>query len=335
MREIKAFPITCNINKKCEWEGTVGSLEEHKTACKFALVPCPKLCNSVEFMRKDLDEHFKNCPNRDHECLLCREKGGYVSMTQDHDKSCKKQPVPCPGCGDTVERQQVPEHISKCPHTVIPCKYKGIGCDAELERKDMAAHEQDDKLHLHMALDTVTSQQDAMNQQRDAIKQQQDAINSLQDDVRTLQKYKTLTFALTEYQKKKEAKNRFSSSSFYTSPNGYHMEVRVHANGQGTCVGTHVSVFAHILEGRCDARLKWPFVGQVTFTLLNQLENGNHHTQTTNFTSQVAGNNLGKHGFISHYQLAHDPVKNTQYLKDDTLYFRVTAEVADHKPWLE
>ena len=176
MREIKAFPITCNINKKCEWEGTVGSLEEHKTACKFALVPCPKLCNSV----KDLDEHLKNCPNRDHECPLCGEKGGYVSMTHDHDKSCKKQPVHCPGCGDAVERQQVPEHVSKCPHTVIPCKYKGVGCDAELERKDMAAHEQDDKLHLHMALDTVTSQQDAMDQQ-------QDAINSLQDDVRTLQ----------------------------------------------------------------------------------------------------------------------------------------------------
>ena len=325
MREIKAFPITCNINKKCEWEGTVGSLEEHKTACKFALVPCPKLCNNVKFMRKNLHKHLKKCPNRDHECPLCGEKGGYVSMTQDHDKSCKKQPVPCPGCGDVVERQQVPEHVSKCPHTVIPCKYKykGIGCDAELERKDMAAHEQDDKLHLHMALDTVTSQQDA--------------INSLQDDVRTLQKYKTLTFALTEYQKKKEAKNWFLSPSFYTSPNGYHMEVIVDANGDGTCEGTHVSVFAYILGGRCDARLKWPFVGQVTVTLLNQLENDNHHTRTINFTSQknvMAGDNRVHPDFISHHKLAHDPVKNTQYLKD-TLYFRVTAEVADHKPWLE
>ena len=345
MREIKAFPITCNINKKCEWEGTVGSLEEHKTACKFALVPCPKLCNSVEFMRKNLHKHLKKCPNRDHECPLCGEKGGYVSMTQDHDKSCKKQPVPCPGCGDAVERQQVPEHVSKCPHTVIPCKYKGIGCDAELERKDMAAHEQDDKLHLHMALDTVTSQQDAMDQQRDAIEQQedaieqqQDAINLLQDDVRTLQKYKTPTFALTEYQKKKEAKNGFSSPSFYTRPNGYHMKIRVHANGDGTCVGTHVSVFAHILGGRYDARLNWPFVGQVTVTLLNQLENDNHHTKTINFTSQknaMAGKNLGTPWFISHHKLAHDPDENTQYLKDDTLYFRVNAEVADHKPWLE
>ena len=31
----------------------------------------------------------------------------------------------------------------------------GIGCDTELKREDMAAHEQDDKLHLHMALEKV------------------------------------------------------------------------------------------------------------------------------------------------------------------------------------
>ena len=28
-------------------------------------------------------------------------------------------------------------------------------CDTELKREDMAAHEQDDKLHLHLALETI------------------------------------------------------------------------------------------------------------------------------------------------------------------------------------
>ena len=45
----------------------------------------------------------------------------------------------------------------------MPCKYRGIGCDTELKREDMAAHEQDDKLHLHMALETINSQQRALN----------------------------------------------------------------------------------------------------------------------------------------------------------------------------
>jgi hypothetical protein len=90
-------------------------------------------------MRKDLDQHLKeHCPNRNYTCLYCGEKGRYFSITQVHDLTCEKKTLPCPnaGCGDTMERQQVPEHVSKCPHTVVSCKYKGIGCDAELERKD-------------------------------------------------------------------------------------------------------------------------------------------------------------------------------------------------------
>lgn len=67
--------------------------------------------------------------------------------------------VKCPnaGCG-AVARHCVNEHTrTSCPHSMIPCKYKGIGCSTKLKRKNMAAHEQDDKLHLHMALDRVNS----------------------------------------------------------------------------------------------------------------------------------------------------------------------------------
>jgi hypothetical protein len=38
---------------------------------------------------------------------------------------------------------------------------------------------------------------------------------------------------------------------------------------------------------------------------------------------------------IDHSELNHDPVNNTQYLMDETLFFRVTVEAADYKPWLE
>lgn len=61
--------INCtNLDGGCEWEGTVGTLEEHVATCKFALVPCPKQCKDdstevEQFMRKDLDKHLENdCP---------------------------------------------------------------------------------------------------------------------------------------------------------------------------------------------------------------------------------------------------------------------------------
>ncbi len=64
-REIKALRVKCNnLEKGCEWEGTVGTLKEHVATCKFTLVPCPKQCkhdnNEVKhFMRKDLDKHLE------------------------------------------------------------------------------------------------------------------------------------------------------------------------------------------------------------------------------------------------------------------------------------
>ena len=94
-----------------------------------------------------------------------------------------------------------------------------------------------------------------------------------------------------------------------------------------------MSVFTRILRGKYDTGLKWPFVGDVKITLLNQLEDRNHHTNMTSFTADDPMP-WGKRRFIPHSALAHNPVKNTQYLRDDTLYFRVAVEVASNKPWL-
>jgi TNF receptor-associated factor 4 len=197
---------------------------------------------------------------------------------------------------------------------VVLCKYKSIGCGAKLKRKEMAAHEQDDQLHLRMALETVNSLQVTVNLLRPKI------------------------FVLSKYQKKREDNKEFQFPPFYTHPNGYHMALAVDANGYDDGKGTHVSVYAPLLEGEHDAELKWPFIGEVTVTLLNQLEDKNHHTKTLSLDATRnarVGSTWGFPTFIRHSAPAHDPVKNTQYLKDDTLYFRVSVKVADHKPWLE
>ena len=114
--------------------------------------------------------------------------------------------------------------------------------------------------------------------------------------------------------------------------------MEVYANGDVDSKGTHVSVYAAILDGEYDAGLKWPFVGKVTVTLLNQLQNVSHHTKVIPFNAtsdRHVGDAWGFHAFIPHLALAHDPVKKTHHLMDDTLYFRVKVEVADRKPWLE
>ena len=126
------------------------------------------------------------------------------SSPQVHDVKCRKKIITCPnaGCEDTMERQQVRKHVHiECPHTVIPCKYKGIGCDTELKREDMTAHEQDDKLHLHMALETAISLRAAVETLQVEVYSQHDRLMMMKNDLGA--------FRLSEYQKKKEANKRF------------------------------------------------------------------------------------------------------------------------------
>ncbi len=430
------------MERDCQWEGIVCTLEEHMGVCEFTLVPCPKKCKQGNFITKrDLQQHLEEeCPNRDYSCEHCDLKGTYAT-TLDHYDTCEKK--------------------------IITCKYKSIGCDAKLKRKNMRAHEQDDEAHLNKTVDTVVKLREKMaklqndnnmlreetakstkensdrleaklvkmqnemgkllrekdeledkvarsqftmrKEMAESLKNKEDKLNkainmnrylviavvillagigyplydhyhdiqailqqqksiqatvqqqvdglqetlqqqvddqqeTLQQQVDDLQVTKyhhdSMTFKLTDYQRKMDNNVRYSSPLFYTSHNGYNMKIRVYANGAGKGKGSHVSVYTCIVSGKYDDDLNWPFVGDVTFQLLNQLEDKNHHFNVLNVTTQVnmtlfSDFCLGSSKFYSIHSLLHDSTSTTQYLKNDTLYFRISAQASGHRPWLK
>ena len=86
----------------------------------------------------------------------------------------------------------------------------------------MAAHEQDDKLHLHTALETVTSQQSVIDSLQATVKSLQDTVKPLQATVKSLQNnvnslekkhsvFESKTFKLSEYGNKKITNEEFPS----------------------------------------------------------------------------------------------------------------------------
>ena len=309
-------------NAICEWEGTVATLETHVDTCEFTLLPCPNQCQE-HLMKKDLPHHLeRDCLNRDFECQHCGEMGTFTNIIFDHDDICEKKIVPCPNadCTETMPRKDIEKHLNtECEYAVVACKYENIGCCKILKRREMAAHELDDKIHFHMAIDTV---------------------NELK------KKGDSMTFKLTGFEGIKRKGQIFYSPSFYTSPKGYRMKIEVAPNGYGASKGTVISVYAMALDGKYDDDITWPFQGNVTMDLLNHLENKNHFTRDIlpggpgnedhyDQHMRPGGCVLGTQTFIPHSQLGHNPAKNTQYLKDDTLYFRVSADIPDHKPWLQ
>ncbi len=235
------------------------------------------------------------------------------------------------GCGWTGELGDLdahiegPNHRSRCDFEPVPCKYARVGCEEKPLRKDLSKHEEDVQLHFQ-----VTTEK---------------ALELTKTNYHLLKLTSTLpcTITLPNYRKLNSDKNQFYSPPFYTSYTGYNMCLRVYVNGHGDGEGTHVSVSAHLMKGDNDDSLSWPFTGRVTVELLNQLEDNNHHQKTFRFLAENMSSRRvvdveralhggGSHKFISHADLDYNADQNTQYLKDDTLVFKVS--LTNYKPWL-
>ena len=325
-RDIKALAVKCdNDERGCQWEGELRSLEDHLTACSYAIVQCPNDCDNTELLRVNLGSHIQNeCPKRKYECPHCHLVDRHDYMMTEHQDDCPEIEVPCPNqCGVTPVRRHLGKHRNKCPNEVIDCKYADIDCKVKRPRKDMEKHESDSTSHLHLAMDTVARLNRA--QQREQIQ----------------------VFCMPQFEEKKSRGKGWISPPFYTQPGGYRMCIRVDANGYDAGKGTHISVYACLKHGRNDDNLSWPFRGEVTYTLLNQLEDEYHKTDTIEYPEDMddvvnrrvgdsdIGRGYGEECFIAHDQLGYDAAKNCQYLKDDCLYFQITAKAADPvKPWL-
>ncbi len=100
------------------------------------------------------------------------------------------------------------------------------------------------------------------------------------------------------------------------------MCVNIYLNGYGSCIGTHVTVYARLLEGSYDVSRSWPFLGTVTHLSM---------TRTVNLDIVMTLMNIPNSSLTLHSFMIQS---TTQYLKNDTLYFRVSVQVRDSKPWL-
>ena len=342
----------------CDWVGELRSLDDHLTTCGYTFVCCPNRCG-VKCLgkkknwlpRRDLDHHLNDeCPNRQYECPHCKVTGRYRNITTTHLDTCPKLEVPCPniGCGVKVSRCDLPDHQSKCQFEKVPCKYAKAGCEEEPLRKDLEQHENDTVLHLPLAIETVCKQQEEIEELREevkAVKEEQKTKviggNLAADQV------DSYIFKFPEFHQHCLHNREWYSPPFYTHPGGYKICINVDANGCLDRTDTYVSVYAYLMKGRNDDNLPWPFTGEVTVTLLNQLENENHHTDTVTFPEdsdeanervvddERAAEGYGWDKFISHDELDFDAEDNCQYLKDDCLFFKIEVEAAQPvKPWL-
>ena len=132
----------------------------------------------------------------------------------------------------------------------------------------------------------------------------------------------------------KEHNRSYSSLPFYSHPQGYKLWLRVDANGR-----RHVSVGIGLMKGEYDEYLEWPFQGSFSVQLLNHIEDKGHHEMVIPFTDKTPADTCGRvtstekprsecvwgsDRFIAHHELSYKQATNCQYLRHDSLHFRVT-----------
>lgn len=358
-RSLYDFKIKC-CNKKqgCEWAGELGQLDNHLNenpsrekqleGCIFSQIKC-LFCSKL-FLRTNIFFHqCDQCLRRPFTCEYCLEfKSFYEEVTTKHWPACKGYPVLCSNrCGKKVQRQHLKTHITHdCPHSIIDCYFKHVGCDTRLPRKDMASHLVESVVH-HLSLQTenhkkVTMELAGLKEENRQLKLQ---VAKLSDDVGMHKacipkqaQVCPVEFTMTNFEQRRTEGEVWCSPPFYTHLKGYKMRLCVYLRRHCAEGKNYVSIYVQLLKGEFDNYLKWPFRGSIEIELLNQFDGSRkeHDRGKVHFTefediSDDPGQRVteGEHSkdvhgykkFTSHDNLRPD------YLKDDCLKFNIKAEI--------
>jgi TNF receptor-associated factor 4 len=125
------------------------------------------------------------------------------------------------------------------------------------------------------------------------------------------------------------------SPPFYTDQYGYKFMIVAFPNGNGSGEGTHLSLYVRLLVGEYDSLLKWPFLGDITLTLIEQSSDSTkqrHISQNfspdpkwTSFHRPKKSTNTPGFGYPQF--ASHETLRARKYIVDDAIFIRATVEL--------
>ena len=196
----------------------------------------------------------------------------------------------------------------------------------------------DMKLQIQKYDKQLQDEKKDLKKQSKEIQSQRDMITALQQEDRELYFHTgLLPYYITpsNYNKK-----RIFSPQMYTHPGGYKFELLLFPKGANAGTGTEVSIAVYSVKGDYDSELKFPVKFTITVQLLNQHRDQDHHTKDIQCEIKNRKrigdqkNNIGAdYKFIPLTDLEWNSEKQTQYLKDDCLRFRITKIVVLSDSW--
>ena len=335
------YPVKCGdcLEKLPRFE-----ILSHTKACAKALVSCEYSsigCNE-KIMRGNLEKHNEEAM-KDHLLMAIREVG---SLRADV-KMLKEKAIIIDDLKGAVASKASIESVHGLANRVVSFQSQSKFIQAQVTNlQTKVKRDQEERTTMQR---TVQSIQGKTVNLKLVQSQHVKAIESLTAGVSAQQfknKVHTHVFKLSGFTDKRDSKKAWYSPTFYTSPGGYLMALRVDVSGDASNESS-IACYLCLMAGEYDHALEWPFSGIATIELLNQLEDKNHKTYELVFDDELPQScrervygktstlGWGYSEFIAHSELA-NPSTLSQYLCDDKLYFRVSVNVTSKtKPWLE
>ncbi|XP_077870147.1 LOW QUALITY PROTEIN: TNF receptor-associated factor 2-like [Saccoglossus kowalevskii] len=144
-RELRSLSVKCP-NEGCLWKGKFQDYEVHYEMCDWQLIQCMKKGCDKMVVRSNLASHLENeCMMRIVLCQYCKEEMIFKDLEEHHLNECLRYPVKCQYCGRAnLSRETLREHQDPtngdCEKKLLPCSYKVIGCNAQMQAGDLISH---------------------------------------------------------------------------------------------------------------------------------------------------------------------------------------------------
>ena len=346
-RRVLSLKVVCSKKAAgCDWVGSLGDLDSHVSVangdCQFVSVNCSNNCGET-VQRKLLATHLANdCLKRPYSCKYCQLKSTYEEIRDKHTPVCTKYPVPCPNkCQtDSLERGQLQQHIRECPLQEIDCELKELGCNVKVPRKDIPKHmEESSQSHFRLMTTHVlkTNEQVRSLQQQQAttlkkltdtedklltiqrqLEEKDREIHDFKDQVKTNKT--SVQFTFKGYSKYKGKGRRWTEG-----PELYIARYRMKVNLYFTSLNM-IDIELKNLPSEHDDSLQWPMRCTMTVTMFNQAGDHGHYVQTRDLD---VGKGICNDKIKTAYNTIDYPPRRVQYLKNDSLKFRVDVRLRE------
>jgi hypothetical protein len=292
--------------------------------------------------KKDLAGHLKKeCPHRAYECSLCGEEGKYSDIIGIHLKDCSMgaHAIPC---------EEAAGHLATPEHASVSCQEETKVCKAKPKKASVAKDLQATSILLRNPewLSSVTGL-DADIVKTATTQLERLLSGDVPRSLPALSVTKTCYIRVANCRSYMESGYVYATRAFYTAPRCYSYCMIVAVYLKGTANPNYASIQATLVRGAWDAVLTKPFVGEISFMLVNNRSKDDVYCKTLSVPLEddirVGSPPMGFENYISHQDLCCNfdtPVaassskgKGRLYIKNDVLNFKVV--IRQPETWLK